>query len=114
MPLKLEARPEPSPAMRYVSPLLAAGLTGAVGFVLFSALGRDPVTGFHAMFVAPASSLNGVAELLLKASPLMMCAIGLAVGFRAGVWNIGAEGQLTLGALCGGWLALHFPDAERA
>lgn len=104
----------PSLALRCLSPALAAGLTVVVGFPLFWALGKDPLAAFHALFVAPASSLNGVAELLLKASPLALCAIGLAVGFRASVWNIGAEGQLTVGAIAGGGLALYFHGVESA
>lgn len=111
MRFKLEARPEPSRAMRYFSPLVAAALTIVVGFIVFSALGRDPLAAFHAFFVQPVASLNGVAELLLKASPLMLIAIGLAIGFRANVWNIGAEGQLILGAIAGGGLALYFEGA---
>jgi simple sugar transport system permease protein len=111
MRLTLEARPEPSRAMRYFSPLVAAALTIVVGFIVFSALGRDPLAAFHAFFVQPVASLNGVAELLLKASPLMLIAIGLAIGFRANVWNIGAEGQLILGAIAGGGLALYFEGA---
>jgi simple sugar transport system permease protein len=109
-PLRLEARPEPSRLAGSVSPLLAAAATLAVGFVLFSALGRDPWHAFHVFFVKPVSSLYGVGELLLKAGPLMLCAVGLAAGYRANVWNIGAEGQLTMGAICGGGVALAFHD----
>jgi simple sugar transport system permease protein len=97
--------------MRYFSPLLAAGLTIVVGFVVFSALGQNPLAAFRAFFVQPLSSTNGVAELLLKASPLMMIATGLAIGFRANVWNIGAEGQLILGAIFGGGVALYAEGA---
>jgi simple sugar transport system permease protein len=112
--LRLEARPEPSPVARWLSPLAAALATLAVGFVLFSLLGKDPVEAFNAFFVKPVDSLYGVGELLLKASPLMLIATGLAIGYRANVWNIGAEGQLTLGAIAGGGLALAFPDAPAA
>ena len=112
MRLKLEARPEPSRIMKFVSPLIAAALTFVAGFILFSALGRNPWDAFHAFFVRPVDDLNGLAELLLKASPLVLCAVGLAVGFRASVWNIGAEGQLIAGAIAAGWLALAFPESE--
>ncbi|MCL4801062.1 MAG: ABC transporter permease [Burkholderiales bacterium] len=100
--------------MRFVSPLVAAALTFAAGLVLFSALGRDPLAAFHAFFVQPIDDWNGVAELALKAAPLMLCAIGLAIGFRAGVWNIGAEGQLAVGAIAAGWLAVGFHGAGSA
>jgi len=110
--LRLEARPAPSRAMRYLSPLVATALTVVAGFIVFSGLGREPLAAFHAFFVRPVSSLNGLAELVLKASPLMLIATGLAIGYRANVWNIGAEGQLILGAIFGGGLALAFPGAE--
>ena len=106
MRLRLEPRTAASQRMRYASPLIAAGLTLLTGFVLFAALGKNPLAAFYAFFVAPVSSVNGLAELFLKASPLVLIAIGLAVGFRGNVWNIGAEGQLTIGAIAGGGLAL--------
>jgi general nucleoside transport system permease protein len=110
MMLRLEARPEPSPRAAWLSPFLAAAATLAIGFVLFTALGKDPVAAFHAFFVKPIDSLYGASELLLKASPLMLIATGLAIGYRANVWNIGAEGQLLIGAVAGGGLALAFDD----
>jgi general nucleoside transport system permease protein len=97
--------------MAWMSPLIAAALTLLAGFVLFSLLGKDPRQALLAFFVTPIETRYGLGELLLKASPLMLCAIGLAAGYRANVWNIGAEGQLTLGAICGGGLALAAPGA---
>ncbi len=112
MRLKLEARAEPSQLMGWLAPLFAAVLTVVAGFILFSALGKNPVQAFYTFFVHPVRDLNGVAELLLKASPLMLIAVGLACGYRANVWNIGAEGQLTLGAIFGGGVALYFYGSE--
>ena len=112
MRLKLEPRAARSRAMAYASPLIAAVLTLMTGFVLFSLMGKNPVDAFHAFFIAPINSINGVAELALKAAPLVLIAIGLAVGFRANVWNIGAEGQLTVGAVAAGGLALLFHGNE--
>jgi simple sugar transport system permease protein len=114
MRLKLEARAEPSQLMSWLAPLFAAALTIVVGFVLFSALGRNPLQAFYTFFVHPVRDLNGVAELLLKASPLMLIGVGLACGYRANVWNIGAEGQLTLGAIFAGGVALYFYQSESA
>jgi simple sugar transport system permease protein len=94
--------------MLVASPLLAASLTLGAGFFLFLALGQRPGAALHTFFVAPVSSWNGVAELLLKAAPLILIAQGLAIGFRANVWNIGAEGQLVLGAIAAGALAIRF------
>jgi simple sugar transport system permease protein len=108
MAFRLEARGEPSRAIRYAAPLVAAGLTFVGGFVLFAALGRNPLEGIRVFFLSPLKDAYGVAELLLKASPLMLIAVGLAIGFRANVWNIGAEGQFIAGAIAGGGIALHF------
>jgi simple sugar transport system permease protein len=109
--IRLEPRLAPSRLAGWASPLLAALATLAVGYVLFSALGKDPWQAFHVFFVKPVETRYGVGELLLKAGPLMLCATGLAIGYRANVWNIGAEGQLTMGAICGGGVALAFVDS---
>ena len=110
--LRLEKRPEASRAMTYASPLVAVALMLAGGVVSFVALGVNPVDGFHVFFIKPISDLYGVSELLLKATPLMLCAIGLAIGFRANVWNIGAEGQLIVGAIAASAVALFFHERE--
>ena len=112
MRLKLETRAEPSRVMGYLSPLLAAVLTVIAGFILFSALGKNPLQAFYTFFIYPVHDLNGFAELLLKASPLMLIGVGLACGYRANVWNIGAEGQLVLGAIFAGGVALYFHGSE--
>jgi simple sugar transport system permease protein len=112
MRLKLETRAEPSRLMGWLSPVIAALLTIIAGFVLFSALGKNPLQAFHTFFIHPIRDLNGLAELLLKASPLMLIGVGLACGYRANVWNIGAEGQLILGAIFAGGVALAFHDSE--
>ncbi len=106
--IRLEPRGQASQAMVYATPLLAVLLTLLSGFVLFLLLGFDPMKALHAFFVDPVSSKRGIGELIVKATPLTLCAIGLAIGFRANVWNIGAEGQLTMGAIVGGGLALAF------
>jgi len=110
MSLRLERRPEPSRRMLLITPLIAVALTVASGFVLFALIGADPLAALYHFFVAPISSAYGLAELGVKATPLILIGVGLAVGFRAGVWNIGAEGQLTLGAIAGGGLALALAD----
>jgi len=112
--LELEARAEPSRLMAWVSPLLAVALMLLGGMVVFAALGKDPIEGFRVFFLNPVKDLYAISELLLKAAPLMLCAIGLAIGFRANVWNIGAEGQFMLGAVAATGVALHFGDAESA
>ena len=110
--LKLEPRQEPSTLMAYASPLLAVVLTLTSGYLLFSLLGKDPLQAFQVFFVKPIETRYGIGELLLKATPLILCALGLAIGFRANVWNIGAEGQLTIGAIVGGGIALYFGEVD--
>jgi simple sugar transport system permease protein len=100
--------------MSYASPLLAILLMLIGGLVLFSALGKDPVEGFRIFFISPLSDIYGVSELFLKATPLMLIAIGLAVGFRANVWNIGAEGQYIMGGVAASAVALYFYESEGA
>ena len=110
--VRLEARPQHSQLMVYLSPILALVLTLLSGLVIFAALGEDPLVALHTFFVLPLTSFYGFTELLVKATPLVLMGVGLALGFRANVWNIGAEGQLTLGAICAGGLAITFHDSE--
>ncbi len=109
---KLEARSEPSRAMMFASPLLAACAMLVTGSLLFALLGHDPLQAFHVYFIKPASTAYGIGELLLKATPLTLCGVGLALGFRASVFNIGADGQLTMGAIAAGGVALALRDVD--
>ncbi|HKJ95615.1 MAG TPA: ABC transporter permease [Gammaproteobacteria bacterium] len=112
MLFKFEKRPEPSSAMVYASPLIAGLLTLVFGLIVFAALGKPPLHAFYVFFIKPVNSLYGVGELTIKASPLILIAAGLTVGFRAGIWNIGAEGQFIVGAICGSCVALWFHGVE--
>ncbi|MDQ8021574.1 MAG: ABC transporter permease [Moraxellaceae bacterium] len=104
----LEPRANPSVIMRWASPALAVLLTLFVGSLLFIALKKDPLEAFRVFFIDPLNSAYGWSELLLKASPLILIAQGLAIGFKARIYNIGAEGQLIMGAIFGGGVALLF------
>jgi general nucleoside transport system permease protein len=104
--LKLEARPEPSKVWTYASPLLALAITVLVGTLMFVALGKDPVKGLQMFFWLPINSGYAWGELLVKATPLLIVALGLAVCFRSNVWNIGAEGQYIIGAIFAAGVAL--------
>ncbi len=104
--IKLEARPEPSSFWSYGSPLLALLVTVVIGVGLFLALGKDPLKGLEMFFWLPIKSGYAIGELLVKATPLLLIALGLAVCFRSNVWNIGAEGQYVIGAIFAGGVAL--------
>ncbi|MGB9088239.1 MAG: ABC transporter permease [Pseudomonas farsensis] len=110
MLLSLEPRTRQSRAMLLLSPLLAGLLTLFSGALLFSALGHAPLATLHTLLIEPISDLYGVSELLLKALPILLCALGLAVAYQARIWNIGAEGQLLIGALAGSALAIQLID----
>ena len=104
--LQLEPRPHPSHLWRWGSPVLALALTVLLGIALFLALDKDPLRGLQMFFWEPVKSGYAVGELMVKATPLLLIALGLAVCFRANVWNIGAEGQFVIGAVCAGGVAL--------
>jgi simple sugar transport system permease protein len=104
--LKLEARPEASKFWSTASPLLALFLTVLVGVALFMALGKDPVRGLQMFFWEPIKSAYALGELMVKATPLLLIALGLGVCYRSNVWNIGAEGQFVMGAVAAGGVAL--------
>jgi simple sugar transport system permease protein len=103
---KLEARPEPSRVWTYASPLLALLITVAIGTLMFTALGKDPLKGLEMFFWQPIHNAYALGELMVKATPLLIIALGLAVCFRSNVWNIGAEGQYIIGAIFAGGVAL--------
>jgi ABC-type branched-subunit amino acid transport system ATPase component len=112
MLLSLEPRGQQSRLMLWCSPMLAAVLTLSCGSLLFIALGHDPLLTLHTLLIAPVSDWYGVSELLVKALPILLCALGLAVAYQARIWNIGAEGQLLLGALAGSALAVNIIDMQ--
>ena len=104
--LKLELRPQESKVWRYASPLLALAITVALGIGLFVLLGKDPVRGLQMFFWEPLKSAYALGELMVKATPLLVIALGLAVCYRSNVWNIGAEGQFVIGAVTAGGVAM--------
>jgi ABC-type uncharacterized transport system permease subunit len=104
--LRLEPRPEPSRAMSIASPLIALAITVVIGTLLFALLGKDPLRGLAVFFVEPVKSVYALSELAMKATPLLIIALGLAVCFRSNVWNIGAEGQFILGAIAASGIAM--------
>jgi simple sugar transport system permease protein len=97
----------PAIAPLLLPPLLAVAMTGFCAALILAALGLPVADGLTALFVTPVADRWGLSELVLKATPLLLIATGLCICFRAGIWNIGAEGQFVLGALCAGAVALQ-------
>lgn len=94
--------------MQAATPVLAVVATMVVGGILFLLLGKNPFEAIRVIFIDPLFDPFSRTELLVKASPLILIAIGLSLGFRAGVWNIGTEGQFIIGAITGGATGLAF------
>ncbi len=114
--LRLEKRPSPSHIWTVLTPIIAVVLTMIAGGILFSILGKDPFEAIRIIFWDPLFHEQFASysrpQLLVKAGPLILIAIGLSLGFRAGVWNIGAEGQYIIGAICGAGAGLAFYPSD--
>ena len=113
--IRLERRPTPSGTWNAAAPLLAVALTMVAGGLMFAALGSDPLEAIRTIFWDPVMGefawyFRG--QILVKAAPLILIAVGLALGFKAGIWNIGAEGQYIVGAICGAAAGLAFYPSE--
>src|SRR6516162_7810449 len=106
MQLVLEKRAERSKTVALVSPLIAILLTIVTMSILFAILGKNPILALWVYFIDPLIDSYSLQELTVKATPLVMIAIGLSLCYLANVWNIGAEGQFLIGAVCGSWLAV--------
>ena len=112
MRIRIEPRRQVSKPLQLLTPPLSVLATLAAAFLLFALMGYNPVAALTSLFVTPLLSVQGLSELAIKASPLILIGVGLAAGFRAGVYNIGAEGQLIMGAVAGGGVALAFYGQE--
>jgi general nucleoside transport system permease protein len=113
--IRLEKRPTPSRVWTWAAPVAAVIATVIAGGIMFALLGKDPVLTIRTIFWDPLFGPNAFyfrPQLLVKAGPLILIAIGLSFGFRAGIWNIGAEGQYIIGALCGAAVGLAFYPAD--
>jgi general nucleoside transport system permease protein len=113
MQLVLEKRTERSNTIALVSPLIAIGMTIVTMVILFAILGKNPALALWVYFIDPLTDGYSLQELVVKATPLVMIAVGLSLCYLANVWNIGAEGQFLIGAVAGSWLAVktHGTDA---
>ncbi|MFC6637057.1 ABC transporter permease [Sulfitobacter sp. JBTF-M27] len=113
--IALEKRPQPSRAFSLATPVLAVIATMVFGGLLFAALGKDPLVAIKTIFWDPLFGQYAFfyrPQLLIKGAPLVLIAIGLSLGFKAGIWNIGAEGQYIMGALFGAGVGLAFYPLE--
>ncbi len=107
MQLVLEKRSERSATIAIASPLIAIALTLLIMAVLFAILGKNPITALDVYFIDPLTDPYSLEEIAVKATPLVMIGVGLSLCYIANIWNIGAEGQFLIGAVCGSWLAVR-------
>lgn len=114
--IRLEKRPSPSTFWLWATPVLAVILTMIAGGIMFALLGKNPVEAIRTIFWDPLFHPQFAAysrpQLLVKAGPLILIAVGLSLGFRAGIWNIGAEGQYIMGAIFGAGVGLALYPVE--
>lgn len=109
--LRLVPRGMQSPLWRYGSPVLAVFLTVVTAGIIFAIMGQPPLKAVYTFLIEPLLVHQGLGALAIKAAPLILMGVGLSLCYRANVWNIGTEGQFTLGAIAAGGVALAFPDA---
>ena len=124
--IALEPRERPSRAMMYLSPVIAIVCMLGAGSAMLAAMGQPVGDALYIYFVQPFDELAKAfsqpemfgmwiytpSEVLVKAIPLALIGAGLTICFRANVWNIGAAGQYTMGAIFSGWVALTVPDVS--
>ena len=106
------SRSQSSNIMNIFVPIIAIILTLITGSIIFSLMGFNPFFALHTFFISPISTTYGISELLVKATPLALIATGLAFCFKNNIYNIGAEGQLTMGAIFGGGIGIYFHDSN--
>jgi ABC-type uncharacterized transport system permease subunit len=102
--LRLQQRAAPPPFFALTLPLLAVAVTFVVTAGVVLSAGENPFRAFEEFFVTPLSSEYRLLEILVSSTPILFTGAAVAVAFRAGYWNIGAEGQLFCGAIAAAWL----------
>ncbi|AFY54676.1 ABC-type uncharacterized transport system, permease component [Rivularia sp. PCC 7116] len=110
MQIKLQPRNTPSQFWQILSPLVALFGTIFSGIILFSLNGKPPILALETLLISPLINPYAITEILVKAAPILLIAVGLAICFQGKIWNIGAEGQFIVGAVFGSAVAIFFPN----
>ena len=95
-----------------LSPIISITITILIGSLIFKILSYPVIESLYQVFVSPFSRPDRIADIFVKACPLIIIGLGLIFCFKANIWNIGAEGQFILGTLCAGSFALLFPETK--
>ena len=112
MRIRLEKRLTPSRFMQVATPIAAVLLTMLLGAIIFELIGFDGPHAIYETFITPIVAPYKWQDVLTKAAPLIIIALGLSLGNQAKIWNIGAEGQYIIGAIAGAGVAFALPNAE--
>jgi len=110
MKISLEKRLTPSTFMLVAVPLVSVLLALLVGAVFLVMNGNNPIEVYTMLISSAFTTSYGLTESIVKAIPLMLAGLGVSLAFRMQLWNIGAEGQLYMGAVAATWVALTFPQ----
>lgn len=111
LPISIELRTKHSRLGEFIPPLTAVFVTVLASIFILTSLHVAPGRALYYLYVSPLTTKFNFAEVILKMAPLLLIAQGLAIGFRARIWNIGAEGQLILGAIGASLLPIWFNDS---
>ncbi|MCR4425545.1 MAG: ABC transporter permease [Firmicutes bacterium] len=111
MKVRLEKRVAASPVYRFFSPVLAVIMALIFGAVFLWASGFNPAEVYLKMWWGAFGDSYGISETVVKAIPIMLCALGIALAARMLLWNVGAEGQFYMGAVAASWVALSMRQA---
>jgi simple sugar transport system permease protein len=109
-PFRLEKAPPPSTLRRALLPVRALVATFLAGAIPILAAGANPLTAYYQMAAGSLGDMIAITEVFVRAAPLMLTGLAIAIAFRAKFWNIGAEGQLYAGAILGTLVAVNFPE----
>ncbi len=110
MKVSIERSESTSRLSAFISSILSVGLALCITAIIFLGYRVNPLEAYRRILFSAFGSWHGFSETIVKAIPLMVCAAGLTLAFKAKLWNIGAEGQLLIGAISSSWVALSFPD----
>lgn len=111
--LRLEKRGEISKKILIFNPIISIALALLLGSAFLLATGRDPVEIYATMISGAFGNAYGLSETVVKSIPLLLCGLAVSVAFRMQLWNIGAEGQFTCGAVAATWVALFYNSGSR-
>jgi simple sugar transport system permease protein len=91
----------------------AAAVAVLIGALVLLAIGVEPIAVYKVILTDPLKDLYGITEILVRSVPLILIALGIAVAFRSGILNIGAEGQMQIGIISAAAVAIALPDLPK-